>query len=432
LEATLPRLDAARQFPLRRQIALELARLLAKLHDAGITHHDLHAGNFLIRYPDDRCELFLIDLHAVHLGQPLTDAARWENLIMLNRWFIVRAHRSERWRFWREYLRARRQPMNEDEVRQTARELEKRTWQSNIRFWHGRDRRCLASNKYYQRLRSAGIEGHAVRDLDSSTLTELCRAADSVFQRPDVKLLKDSRSSTVAELMLPVNGVPHSVIFKRFRMRSWHEPWASLLRRPAALRSWIQGQGLRERGLPTARPLAILQRREHGLWYEGYLLTEKVPEALDLRSFVGQLHSRTWLQRYIDQIARLIRELHRRRLAHRDLKAANILMSPVRCPWSLLNDTLAPEEQAAWLIDLAGLTLHRRLSRRRRVHNLARLHASFHQSPLLTRTDKLRFLRTYLQTGLFGRAGWKRWWRAIAAATEAKVLRNLRNGRPLA
>jgi hypothetical protein len=72
------------------------------------------------------------------------------------------------------------------------------------------------------------------------------------------------------------------------------------------------------------------------------------------------------------------------------------------------------------------------MPRRLCVQNLARLHASFHKDPLLTRTDKLRFLRTYLQWGLFGRHRWKRWWREIEAATQAKIARNRRSGRILA
>jgi len=71
------------------------------------------------------------------------------------------------------------------------------------------------------------------------------------------------------------------------------------------------------------------------------------------------------------------------------------------------------------------------LSRSRRVQNLARLHASFFQSPALTRTDKLRFLRIYLQWGLFGRHDWKRCGRD-RAGTREKVARNARKGRPLA
>src|SRR5260370_42021977 len=80
-----------------------------------------------------------------------------------------------------------------------------------------------------------------------------------------------------------------------------------------------------------------------------------------------------------------------------------------------------PATGKVWLIDLVGVKRHRRLSRRRRVQNLARLHASFFHSTALTRTDKLRFLRTYLHWGLFGRDGWQRWWREIEIATKAKI-----------
>ena len=79
-----------------------------------------------------------------------------------------------------------------------------------------------------------------------------------------------------------------------------------------------------------------------------------------------------------------------------------------------------------------GVRRHRKLRRARRLQNLARLHASFLCHPALTRTDKLRFLRVYLQLGLLGRERWKGWWRAIAKATQAKVDRNVRSGRPLA
>jgi hypothetical protein len=51
---------------------------------------------------------------------------------------------------------------------------------------------------------------------------------------------------------------------------------------------------------------------------------------------------------------------------------------------------------------------------------------------LVTRTDKLRFLRSYLQWGLHGKSGWKDWWRRIEEATRSKIARNARRHRPLA
>lgn len=118
----------------------------------------------------------------------------------------------------------------------------------------------------------------------------------------------------------------------------------------------------------------------------------------------------------IEAIACLVREFHRRQLSHRDLKASNILRA----------------DQQFWLIDMVGVRIYRRLPMQRRVQNLARLHASFCRDHLVSRADKLRFLRIYLQWGLLGQIGWKEWWQAIDEATQAKVLRNQRSGRPLA
>lgn len=427
LEDTLPRLPPARRTHLRQRLAAALGELLARMHDAGIVHHDLHAGNLLLQLDaGDQPELFLIDLHAVRFHRPLGWRRSRDNLILLNHWFSLRASRSDRLRFWRHYRRARHRPVacEGPDAASKARELERRTWASNLHFWYSRDRRCLATNRYYQRVRTADAVGHSVRGLDARLLAALMQDPDAVFTRPGVVLLKDSRSSTVAELDLPVDGAPRPVIYKRFRVTTWSDPWAALLRRPAALRSWVFGHGLRERGLPTARPLAVFFRRRRGLRHEGYLIAEKIPEAQELQRYVPALaeqppdEGRIALRSLVERVARLVRELHRRQLSHRDLKAANLLVSA--------------HGGDVWFIDLVGVRRHRRLSRVRRVQNLARLHASFCRNPAVTRADKLRFLRVYLQWGLRGRAGWKRWWREVAAATDAKVARNGRTGRPLA
>jgi hypothetical protein len=315
--------------------------------------------------------------------------------------------------------------------------LEKLTWESNLRFWRHRDGRCLRTNRYYRRVHSAQAVGHAVADLDRAILDELLANPDAPFEQPGVLLLKDSRSATVAELDLLVNGRMRRVIYKRFRVTTWSDPWTALVRATPALRSWILGQGLRERMLPTPRPLLVLHRRRHGLVREGYLLMEKVEDAVDLHGFVKRLagldasERRRRLRCCIEEVARLIRKLHSRHLAHRDLKAANLLVA--REAWQ-------PAEHSATttsvnpigFIDLVGVARCRKLADRQRVANLTRLNASFHASGAVTRADRLRFLRVYLQWGLSGRESWKTWWRAIARATAAKVARNLRRRRPLA
>jgi hypothetical protein len=226
----------------------------------------------------------------------------------------------------------------------------------------------------------------------------------------------------VAEL----NVCGRPLIYKRFRLTDRRDPWFAMARPTGALRSWVFGHGLHERLLPTARPLFVFHRTRRGLPREGYLLAEKIEGAVDLLEYARRPTNLPQLQRSIElrgrmeALARLIRLLHARGLSHRDLKAANLL-TPAKMG-----------DHRFWFIDLVGVRRHHRVSRRRKVQNLARLHVSFANHRIVTRTEKLRFLLTYLRSGLRGSDGWKLLWRSIAAATEAKLAKNARTGRPVA
>ena len=303
IAATLPALPLPRQTLIRQSLARALGEFIARLHAAGVIHRDLHCGNLLVRLDaDDHPALFLIDLHTVRLSAPLGWPASRDNLVLLNSWLAARTNRADRLRFWHAYGAARhRAAPAEDKAlwhagppaAALARELEKRSWISNRRFWERRDRRCLKTNRYYQRIHSPTVSGHAVTDLDPAALAQLLADPDAPFQRPDVILLKNSRSSTVAEWQVRVHGELRPVIYKRFRITAGSDPWVNRLRLSPALRSWVWGQGLRERQLPTARPLAVLHRRRRGLCYEGYLLTEKIPDAVDLHGLMDELRGLT-------------------------------------------------------------------------------------------------------------------------------------------
>jgi tRNA A-37 threonylcarbamoyl transferase component Bud32 len=430
LEATLPNFPYARRTRVRQRLAVALGELLAGMHDAGVTQHDLHPGNILLRLDADEVpHLHLIDLYAVELGEPLAWDASRANLVVFNRWFMLRSERSDRLRFWHAYHRSRRRVggaawfgRGESPERGAAvRDLERDTLASNVRFWRTLDRRCLGTNHYFREVHHGDVAGHVVSDLPPECLRPFLDDPDEPFRRAGVQVLKQSPSSAVIALDLPGPDGPRRVIYKRFAVTHWTDPLVALVRRTPALRSYVLGHGLRLRCLPTPRPLGVWHRYRFGLPQEGYLLTEAVPDAIELHEHVRQLlaagtkTSRVRLRVLIDQLARLIGTLHHRHLSHRDLKASNVLVS---------------KEQLSF-IDLVGVMRHRKLRRARRVQNLARLNASSACCPGLTRTDKLRFLRAYLRWGLRGREGWKRWWRQVAEATAEKIDRNRRSGRPL-
>jgi lipopolysaccharide kinase (Kdo/WaaP) family protein len=431
---------------LRMQLVERLARFLARLHDVGVRHDDLHAGNLLIH--PETLELFLIDLHTVRLGTPLSWPEARDNLALLSCSFVGGSSRTDRRRFWRQYVGNRRTSLlSRAEERRCAHALEAVTQRTALRVWRGRNHRSLKCGRQFYRLQERHGTARGVCELPRELLQALLVDPDRPFYSPAAKLLKDGRTTTVAEFDLLLDGRPQRVIFKRFNVTRRTDPWIHCVRRSPALRSWINGHVLLDRYLPTARPLALIERRRHALVRECYLLTEKLPYTKDLRRHVDELFTGPAdaapgmgvanlrrLRALVVSVAVLIRTMHDRQIDDRDLKAANICVQigPTASAVDRSTDLPFRGSPKLYLIDLVGVTPRRRLSRRRMIQNLARLHASFHADPRITRTDKLRFLRNYLRWGVHGKQGWKRWWREIAAATARKIAKNRRRGRPLA
>ncbi|MFL5328455.1 MAG: lipopolysaccharide kinase InaA family protein [Gemmataceae bacterium] len=409
----------------RQNLAKTLGEFLARLHAAGVVHRDLHPGNVLARMrADDSFELFLVDLHEVRVGTPSPWHVRRANLAVFNRYFVLRATRSDRLRFWHSYYEYAASAIP-DHPSATPGALEEATWRSNALLWATRDRRCQDSNRYFRRISLAGAKGHAVAELDRGDLEQLLANPEAPFFAPGAKLLKFGGASAVVEISARVDGQTVPVVWKRFGKSKLADALKNVVRPSGAVRSWVLGHGLIDAGLPTARPLAMAHRTQYGLPGGGYLLTAKIEYAVDLRAFVDKLDALPKTQRdavlrqRIAAVGRVLRAFHRRFFVHRDLKAANLLTA------------IDPHDNRVWFIDLVGVRRRQRISRATRIRDLARLSASFHSHPSITLTDKLRFLRWYMDWASRGNWGWKRWWRELAAATEAKIARNARSGRPL-
>jgi hypothetical protein len=357
-------------------------------------------------------------VHNVRIGARLTPEQSRENLAVFNRWFMMRSERSDRLRFWRRYAEVRQFGIHE--TRTLARDIEKRTFLSNLTFWRKRDDRSVTSNKYFQRVRASGVFGHAVKEFDQGFLQKLCAYPDLPFRDPDRRVLKDSPSSTVIEITVPTPSGPRAMIYKRFKLKKRFTPFANRFRPSAALRSWRMGHAFLERCLPTPRPWLVLHRRGISGPREGYLLCERVNSTADLHEYLAGLASIDEKRDAIADLGRLLNRLHQSGVCHRDLKAPNLIAAKTSA------------RHHFDFIDLVGVRLQQRVPDSRRARDLTRLSASFIHDPGITHSDRLRFLRSYLCWGLRGRTGWKTWWKSISEATEAKMARNKLVGRPLA
>jgi len=416
----------------RSAIIREFALFLAKLHEAGVAHPDPHPGNFLIEFHGHVPRFVLIDLHAIRFGKPLDWQTTRENLTLLNRWFQLRTSPFDRYRFWKTY-RPSRTTLPKDGS-QSPVEVERATVLSNNRFWTARLARYRSNNRDSHSVRGSAASGYAIRELPKELIESWLSDPDRVFDSPGVRILKDSPSSTVAEIVIETPIVPRSIIYKRFRVKNWYSIFKNTLRQSQAMRSWILGNNVCDRGLPTARPLAAFEKRRFGIPLTGYVVFEKVPDAVELDVAVAglnEVHQKEILQTWAERLGRLLRLMHEREVSHRDLKAANILLSRTGLPACHSSksgrEDCHPEDLV--LIDLVGVEVGREVPFQIRVRDLARLNVSFVNSPVVRLSDRLRLLQSYL--GPVNCGDWKSWWKSIAEATEAKVERNRRTGRPL-
>jgi tRNA A-37 threonylcarbamoyl transferase component Bud32 len=434
-ERRLPELPEPRRSRVRRNLADALARLTATLHDAGFVHQDFHPGNLLVRLePDDRTTLALLDLDALRVRKRLDWKDVEANLALLNHYFWLRCGRSDRARFLKAYLTARRREPPDRRALARGIETATRTWAE--RLWRRWGRRCLGSNKYFEKFQTNNAWAIASRDLDPGAVRALMDDPEALFGRPGARLVKDSRTTTVVEATLPVGGRPMPVIYKRFNRKKGLDPLLNLFRPSRAWRAWQAGQHLVSRGLPTPRNLAILARagrgprlsKVHFLPHEMYLVTVKAEPSITLGDYLREAlpaldpHSRrARIRALTTALARLIRTLHDRSLSDRDLKASNILIE---------GDPGADEPRLS-LIDLVGVQLVHPLPRDRRIQNLARLRVSLATIPGLARTDALRFLRRCQPDAFARRGAWKALWREIATRCAFKEEKNRRSGRAL-
>jgi tRNA A-37 threonylcarbamoyl transferase component Bud32 len=120
--------DAGGAPALRREAVRALARFVARLHGEGLYHNDLKPTNFLVREARDgeRFRIALLDLDALSLRKRLTARRRAKNLGQIDdyaRLFFAPIGRTDRARFFDEYLRAMLPRAPRAERRKAARRM---------------------------------------------------------------------------------------------------------------------------------------------------------------------------------------------------------------------------------------------------------------------------------------------------------------------
>jgi tRNA A-37 threonylcarbamoyl transferase component Bud32 len=427
-----------------RRGTIELARLVGRMHAAGVLHDDLHCGNVLVRTDrpaGDRMVLF--DLHRATRRRRLSRRLRAKNLAQLMHDRGLWTTRTDRLRFLKAYLAA---SGAKGSLRGWQWLVERFAARHTRRQHRQRDRRIRGQNRYFHSLSLAGgWRGKVV--LASKRRLAGSRAAHEVFERdawrraladpqalvdaPGAEVIKDSRSGKVVRRRLCVGDVELDVFIKQPRRKRAWKVLIDCFRLSRPMRAFRRGHQLLARRIPTALPLAALERRVGPLLRDSILITEAV-DAPRLNTFL-----RTWLsarprgdrelspaqQRHLAQdvlwqLGRLVQHLHDNGYAHRDLKGNNLLVR-----WT----PGQPPELV--MIDLDGLRRLPVVPARRRFQGLMRLNVSLLECPVVNRAGRLRMLVGYLRRPGQGRINYKPYWVVLEQWSARKIRGQIRSRR---
>lgn len=275
---------------------------LARMHDAGIVHADLHADNLLVS-PD---QIHVVDGGAVTArGAPFTEDARIKDIGSLLAQFasggiaqidrVISAYGVAAPRFdtpgWRERLRA-------------AFTVALRT---RVRRYVDKSMRDCSEFRVEQSLRKF-----------SACVRAECTRLASVIDDPDgyvarAAMLKDGNTSTVVRARI-LDG---AIVIKRYNMKSIGHRVSRGLRASRASRAWRNGHRLRMLGIATADPLLLIEERLGPLRGRAFLVMRSLdgPTLADVDPCV-----------HLDQIVAMLVALREAGLVHTDTKASNFVL----------------------------------------------------------------------------------------------------------
>ena len=243
-------------------------------------------------------------------------------------------------------------------------------------------------------------------------LKVLTKPAQLFDSELDANLVHDGPSSRVLQRHLQLGQTQRDVFCKQSRRRNLLRKAVGLLRRTRPSKNWKMGWALLAAGIPTALPLAVLEKRIAGLRVATGIITQSLLPGQTLDQFILQQApqlSPSKFSRLTKELAKLFARLHQHDFFHRDLKGVNIFVH--------FDHKIEPR---FYLLDLDGCWANGQ-SYQKKVKSLERFARNSLAWPVVTQTARLRFLKNYLAHSTHSTTQWKSWWLSIHRQLRRKL-----------
>lgn len=310
---------------------LNIVYELATHHVLGILQKDLHLKNFLV---NERQVYTLDGGQVVHLPHMLSQKESMDNLaLFLSQLGVGQEAIQER--LYKHYADARgwyQRPKDKRRLFSLIQQWFAWRWQ---RF----SKKIFRESTEFTRFRAWLKRGMVCRDYMATEMITFLRRPDAVFKDKANKILKLGRSSTVIKVRLD----DRNYVVKRYNMKGVSHRLRRMLRHTRAYQSWLIAQKLQLFFVPTAKPVAFIDKRWLGFRGKSYYMTEFVDGMHADDYFIRHHADEEAIDAMVRKICQLFYKLQKLGISHGDLKITNILVN---------------QDAQPVIIDLDGAKMH--------------------------------------------------------------------------
>lgn len=379
----------------KKKLLYKLARFIRDIHEKGVCHYDLHAGNILIKFENKQsssihdCDLYLMDLHRVKILNRMSCRKRRYNLAQIFNSLSSILTESDKLDFLRSY--GSNTLGNITDEGELVRQIELQS--SRIRNIHYRSRlkRCLKESSVFSRKSSASMKIFFRKGYDANRFAGLIEKHHNALVSGDKdKVMK--RDSKTALTRLPLkNKKIQSVVVKQYKVSCVGcLIIKNIFCNSAGKKAWIAGNGLSVYSFNTPEPLALMEKKVLGITTNSYLIMENARDCLEMdRYILKNFHDKSSSSKFkkkrilINYLAETIGRMHNHNVFHHDLKTCNIMVKEKgKSPYITF-------------LDFDKVSFEEEITIRKRVKNLVQMNLS--TPKLISTTDRLRFLNEYLR-----------------------------------
>lgn len=344
----------------------DMMPLLAQHHESGLTHQDLHYGNFLVAGNE---QIYTLDAEEVESGAaPLKKARRLKNLAL----FLAQTFdltEAVNLSLLGQYAHVSAINLKPEDSNKFARWIKIYRQQRTDQYLKKILRECT------EIIHGKTESGYTLcrRQHHSSGIQELLEQPETFFQNDGSVYLKQGNTCTVKSV--EVSG--KRFVMKRYNPKGAMYELAHKGRISRARKSWINAHLLRFIGIPTPEPIALIEYQPALGERCSYFVSEKIEGQSSWDFFCDNSSPGDCKRRVADELVDTLKQLYEHRISHGDMKGSNFLI----------------ERNKVWVLDLDALVRHKR-------------NRAFAAS---WKRDKKRFFKNWDEKSCY--APWKRYFR---------------------